>query len=115
MGTPLRLGLSSLLIAAALPLACGSDDDNRSANPNCAAIGDPCRRCSCQICACNSECERGLAAYADCVDGCFTLSGGEAVNNCMKGCENAANSSTRANLACTASAVDDECQPVCEG
>jgi hypothetical protein len=95
-------------------LACGSDDNTRSANPNCAEIGDQCRRCSCQVCPCDSECERGRAVYTDCIDDCFALSGGEAVRNCMNGCENATTGSTRANLSCTASAVDGECQPVCE-
>jgi hypothetical protein len=114
MVTPFRLGLSLALLSAVMSAACGSDDENRSANPNCAQIGDRCRRCSCQVCACDSDCERGLAVYADCIDGCFALSGGEAQRNCMNGCENATTGSTRANLSCAAAAVDGDCQPVCQ-
>jgi hypothetical protein len=51
--------------------------------------------------------------YADCIDGCFSLADGEAVRNCMNGCETATTGSTRANLNCTASAVAGRCQSAC--
>ena len=115
MGASLRLCLASLAIAAGLSAACGSDDNqNRNANQNCAGFSDPCRRCSCQVCPCDSACESGLAVYYQCIDGCFSQSGGEAVRNCMNGCENATTGTTRVNLSCTEAAVADDCQSVCQ-
>jgi hypothetical protein len=115
MGATPRLGLVLLAWGILFSVACGSDDDDESgATQDCRQFPDPCVRCSCQVCPCDRACQQGLEGYQQCIDGCFSRDGGEAVLACMEDCEARTTGTARANLTCTESAVANQCAAACD-
>jgi hypothetical protein len=106
-------GLALVGIVAALPLGCGDDDDDeQAAAQNCAPIAEPCARCQCQACPCDSACQSGVLAFQNCVQGCLTQDAGNLIA-CLDGCAAQTTGTAQSYVRCSQSAVSGGCASVC--
>jgi hypothetical protein len=103
-----------LLTAGTLPAGCGSDDDEKRSSwaQNCVLSTDPCERCTCQVCSCDSECDEGTRVVAECFDGCLSRDGGDLLA-CFDDCKGQTTGSTREYVICLEAALRGACSSPC--